>query len=117
MEDIGQSARAVSLSRGFGINSTGLVVGDSALNTASSGAFPARHAALFTNGSIIDLGTLNGQTFSRANGINGFNQVVGFSGLEFDNPKGRAFFWGKSTGMVDVGTLGGPYARLRFHYR
>jgi len=54
---------------------------------------------------------LNRQTFSRANGINGFNQVVGFSGPELDNPKGRAFFWSKSTGMVDVGTLGGAYAQ------
>ena len=107
MEDIGQSV----ISRGFGINNTGLVVGDSALNTASSAAFPVRHAALFTNGSVIDLGTLNGQTFSRANGINGLNQVVGFSGPELDNPKGRAFFWSKSTGMVDVGTLGGAYAQ------
>jgi len=109
MEDIGQSARGLT-SRGFGINSTGLVVGDSAV-TAASANFPVRHAALFTNGSIIDLGTLNGQTFSRANGINGFNQVVGFSGPELDNPKGRAFFWSKSTGMVDVGTLGGAYAQ------
>jgi len=58
MEDIGQSFRGI-ISRGFGINSTGLVVGDSAV-TAASANFPVRHAALFTNGSIIDLGTLNG---------------------------------------------------------
>jgi probable HAF family extracellular repeat protein len=113
MEDIGQSVRGLT-SRGFGINNTGLVVGDSAFTAPASSTDspvgPFRRAALFTNGSVIDLGALKGQTFSRANGINGSNQVVGFSGLELDNPKSRAFFWSKPTGMVDIGTLGGPYA-------
>ena len=54
----------------------------------------------------MDLGTLKKQSFSRANSINGFNQVVGFSGPALDSPKSRAFFWSKSTGMVDLGTLG-----------
>ena len=109
MEDIGQSSRGV-VSRGFGINNVGTVVGD--LAVAASTVNPSiRHAALFSSGSVIDLGTLNKQTFSRANGINGFNQVVGFSGPVLDTPKGRAFFWSKSTGMIDLGTLGGPYAQ------
>jgi probable HAF family extracellular repeat protein len=60
---------------------------------------------------MIDLGTLKKQTFSRANSINGFNQVVGFSGPALGSPKSRAFFWSKSTGMVDLGTLGGAYAQ------
>jgi len=110
MEDIGQSFRGFN-SRGFGINNTGLVVGDSAFIASSTADSPVRHAALFTNGSVIDLGILKGQSFSRANSINGFNQVVGFSGLELDSPKSRAFFWSKSTGMVDLGTLGGPHAQ------
>ena len=110
MEDIGQSSRGI-VSRGFGINNTGMVVGDSAFLDASTADSPIRHAALFNNGSLIDLGTLKKQTFSRANSINGFNQVVGFSGTELDSPKSRAFFWSKSTGMVDLGTLGGAYAQ------
>lgn len=109
MEDIGHSSRGI-VSRGFGINNVGTVVGDSAL-AASTVDSPIRHAAIFSSGSVIDLGTLNKQTFSRANGINGFNQVVGFSGPVLDTPKGRAFFWSKSTGMIDLGTLGGPYAQ------
>jgi probable HAF family extracellular repeat protein len=110
MEDIGQSIRGI-VSRGLGINSTGLVVGDSASIAASTADSPTRHAALFSNGSVIDLGTLKRQTFSRANSINGFNQVVGFSGPALDSPKSRAFFWSKSTGMIDLGTLGGAYAQ------
>ncbi len=49
--------------------------------------------------------------YSRANGINAFGQVVGFSGPELDSNDSRAFFWSKSTGMFDLGTLGGEYAQ------
>jgi hypothetical protein len=52
MEDIGQSIRSI-VSRGFGINNTGLVVGDSVFIAASTADFPIRHAALFSNGSVI----------------------------------------------------------------
>jgi probable HAF family extracellular repeat protein len=110
MEDIGLSTRGLN-SRGFGINNTGVVVGDSAFIAASTTDSPIRHAAHFSNGSVKDLGTLKKQTFSRANSINGFNQVVGFSGPVLDSPKSRAFFWSTSTGMVDLGTLGGAYAQ------
>jgi len=109
MEDIGLSSRGI-VSRGFGINNIGAVVGDSAL-AASTVDSPIRHATLFGEGSVIDLGTLKKQAFSRANGINGFNQVVGFSGPVLDTPKSRAFFWSKSMGMIDLGTLGGAYAQ------
>src|SRR5882757_7549736 len=110
MEDIGLSSRGV-ISRGFGINNTGVVVGDSAFIATHTAASPVRHATLFGEGSRIDLGTLKKQTYSRANSINGFNQVVGFSGPALDTPKSRAFFWSKSTGMIDLGTLGGAYAQ------
>ena len=110
MEDIGLSSRGV-ISRGLGINNTGVVVGDSAFIATHTAASPVRHATLFGDGSRIDLGTLTKQTYSRANSINGFNQVVGFSGPALDTPKSRAFFWSKSTGMIDLGTLGGAYAQ------
>jgi probable HAF family extracellular repeat protein len=109
MEDIGLSNRGV-ISRGFGINNLGTVVGDSTI--AASTTNPSiRHAVLFGSGSVVHLGTLKKQTYSRANGINGFNQVVGFSGPALDTPRSRAFFWSKSTGMIDLGTLGGAYAQ------
>ena len=110
MENLGLSTR-VLVSRAFGINNIGAVVGDAAFGTASTTDTLIRHAALFNNGSVKDLGTLKKQAFSRANSINGFNQVVGFSGPSLDSPKSRAFFWSTSTGMVDLGTLGGAYAQ------
>jgi len=109
MEDIGQSNRGL-VSRGFGINNVGTVTGDSAVAVSITNP-PLRHAVLFGSGSVTDLGTLPKYTFSRANSINSFNQVVGFSGPALDTPKSRAFFWTKSTGMIDLGTLGGAYAQ------
>jgi probable HAF family extracellular repeat protein len=68
MEDIGLSTRGL-VSRGFGINNIGAVVGDSAVIATSTTDSPIRHAALFSNGSVIDLGTLKKQTFSRTTSI------------------------------------------------
>ena len=65
-------------SRGFGISSTNLVVGDAFFETM--GPMRASHAALFKGGIPINLGVLKGQVYSRANGINAMGQVVGFSG-------------------------------------
>lgn len=113
MEEIGQNP--YGLSRGFGIDGSGQVVGDS---TFFDKAGSSNHAALFSNGSVRDLGTLRGGgLFSRANGINASGQVVGFTSETFDGDYGRAFMvntsarLGLSTRMVDLGTLGGQYAQ------
>jgi probable HAF family extracellular repeat protein len=112
MEEIGQDPSGFS--RGFGINSSGQVVGDSTFDKGGSS-----HAALFSRGSVYDLGTQRGSgTFSRANGINAFGQVVGFSSEKFDGEETRAFFMNTLSpssnfrpNMVDLGTLGGQYAQ------
>lgn len=100
-------------SRGFGINSMGMIVGDSFFGPAPAGPVPPpSHAALFKGGSfVVDLGVLKGQVFSRANGINAMGQVVGYSGLTRDGTDSRAFMWSGQTGMTDLGTLGGSYAQ------
>jgi probable HAF family extracellular repeat protein len=95
-------------SRGFGISSTNLVVGD---NFFFTGPMAISHAAIFSGGVAKDLGVLKDQLFSRANGINAMGQVVGFSGRERDSDNSRAFVWSYQTGMVDIGTLGGSYAQ------
>jgi probable HAF family extracellular repeat protein len=96
-------------SRGFGISSTNMVVGDSFFGPAME---PRSHAAMFQGGVAKDLGVLKGQVYSRANGINAIGQVVGFSGLQRDSSESRAFMWTYQTGMRDIGTLvGGSYAQ------
>ena len=95
-------------SRGFGINYMNLIVGDAFFPGPME---PRSHAALFKGGVAVDLGVLQGQVYSRANGINAMSQVVGFSGAERDVSESRAFVWSSQTGMVDIGTLGGAYAQ------
>ena len=37
--------------------------------------------------------------------------MVGFSGRERDGSESKAFVWNYQTGMINIGTLGGPYAQ------
>jgi probable HAF family extracellular repeat protein len=79
-------------SRGWAINSTGWIVGDS-----------APHAIYWTkNTGMQDLGC-SGQSFAGA--VNDKNRIVGYCG-----PTGNtttAFVWTKSGGFQDLGTLSG----------
>jgi probable HAF family extracellular repeat protein len=96
-------------SRGFGISSTNLVVGDAFFGPAME---PRSHAVIFSGGVAKDLGVLKGQVYSRANGANAIGQVVGFAGPTRDSSESRAFMWTYQTGMKDIGTLvGGSYAQ------
>ena len=95
-------------SRGLGISSTNMVVGDAFFGPAME---PRSHATMFSGGVAKDLGVLPGQVYSRANGVNGLGHVVGFSGPTRDSSESRAFIWTYQTGMRDLGTLGGSYAQ------
>ncbi len=109
MQDVGADPEG-SITRGFGINLHGQVVGDSTFGGGSS------HAALFSKGYAVDLGTLKvGGLFSRANGINASGQVVGYSSQKPDLDFGRAFMVSTSDNsvgeMVDLGTMGGDWSQ------
>ena len=54
---------------------------------------------------IIDLGTLGGNSFAVA--VNDIGQVAGNSVISSDRHARHAFFWDSTTGMIDLGTLGG----------
>ena len=107
MENVAKYTKGTS--RAFGINESGLVVGDSTFGNEFS------HAAVFSNGSATDLGILKGRgPYSRANDINSFGQVVGFSSQSPDSSAARAFLTNTSDRlrtMIDLGTLGGSYAQ------
>jgi probable HAF family extracellular repeat protein len=70
--------------------------------------------ALFYDGTrVIDIGTLGGST-AGASAVNNAGQVVGASSLPGDppgipgvDPFTHAFLWSRTTGMIDLGTLGG----------
>ena len=85
---------------GLGINEQGYVVGHFGLGL-EAGNYHA-HAALFSNGGIVDLGTLGG-TSSRARGINARGQVTGESQIA-GNITEHAFLWSDGV-MTDIGAL------------
>jgi probable HAF family extracellular repeat protein len=84
-----------------GINAAGQIVG---YNDIANGA--QRHAFLYSNGSMTDLGTLGGD-HSTATGINAAGQVVGYSYTTGNNPYAPHAFLYSGGSMRDVGTLGG----------
>jgi probable HAF family extracellular repeat protein len=92
------------------INGSGKVVGYADIAQGSydlKGRYHAyRHAFLWQDGSITDLGTLGGN-HSYAAGINESSQIVGSSFI--DNLYLHAFLW-KDGKMIDLGTLGGLFS-------
>lgn len=92
-----------NLSEATAINDQGQVVGGS---TTSHGS---RHAFLWSNGAMVDLGTLPGGNISQANGINDAGQVVGYASINiptgpFDPLYTHAFVYSGGA-LVDLGTL------------
>lgn len=85
----------------YAINDLGQIVGES---STGSGFNPPEHAFLWTNGSMIDLGTLPGTTESKAVDLNDLGQVIGSS-------DGRPFLWlpapdyGLEAGMHDLASF------------
>ena len=101
----------------FGINDKGQVVGASGIcSTLNSDTYfyvLSRHALLWDNGKVTDLGNLGGTgTYGPGNiayDINNRGQVVGTSDLKGDTTF-HGFLWTTETGIQDLGTLSGDVA-------
>lgn len=99
-----------STSAATAINEEGQAVGISGDCDVAVGRRSARHAVLWANGTVTDLGNLGGQFWHTPMAINNRGDVVGFS-----NPAGgdlaadnlHAFLWTRAGGMKDLGTLPG----------
>jgi probable HAF family extracellular repeat protein len=83
------------------INNAGWIVG---MSQRRQGNEMLQRAALWRDGSVIDLGTFGGE-YAEAHALNDAGQVVGWAwGPE---RRHRAFLWSLAAGMTDLGTLGG----------
>lgn len=99
----------------YAVNALGHLVGDSdlaappgqATPTPIPGAPALRHAFLWRNGVMTDLGTLGGST-STTTAINDQDHVAG--GAQTQDGKLHAFLWRDGT-MTDLGTLGGDQSQ------
>ena len=99
-----------STSAATAINQRGQAVGISGECDVAVGRFSARHALLWENGNVTDLGNLGGTSWHTPMAINEQGDVVGFSNPPGD-PNGEflvhAFLWTRQGGMRDLGRLPG----------
>jgi len=97
------------LDMGLGDGSTALAVNDKNQIVGRGGA--ASGAFLWENGSVTNLGVLQGMSSSSAEDINELGQVVGYSG----NASGgyRGFIWTSLGGIKPLSTLGGCCSEAR----
>lgn len=95
------------------INDKGQVVGISGTCDVAVGALSAKHAVLWENGRVTNLGSLGGAGWNTPVGINNKGEIAGFSDLPGDVSGGvltanfHAVLWTKEHEIRDLGTLPG----------
>jgi len=93
------------------INDRGQIVGISGICDQAVGRFTARHAVLWDDGEVIDIGNLGGLAWHTPNAINRRGDIVGFSNFskaDGGDLRPHAFLWTESDGIDDLGTLPAP---------
>jgi probable HAF family extracellular repeat protein len=103
--DLGSIPPKTNFSVAQAINSLADIVGYSDYNEIQD-----QHAVLWqhSTGTFVDLGTLNGGTYSQANGINDSGMIAGFSNGAVNSM--HEVVWDKN-GIHDLGALSGGYGQ------
>jgi probable HAF family extracellular repeat protein len=83
------------------INDNGQIVGISGICDQAVGRHTARHAVLWENGSVIDLGNLGAQWWNTPTAINQRGDIVGFAGdpAFVEGDIFHAFMWTREDGI------------------
>jgi probable HAF family extracellular repeat protein len=92
-----------------GINEQGQAVGISGICDQAVGRYTAKHALLWNNGKIVDLGNLGAPWWNTPTNINQHGDIVGFAG-DPAFPEGdilHAFIWTAKGGIKPLGALPG----------
>ncbi len=93
------------------INNQGQVIGISGICQNAVGNESAKHALLWQNGSVKDLGNLGGSAWNTPMALNNHGDIVGFSDLQGDDggasPNFQAFLWTQPGPMQNLKTLSG----------
>src|SRR5438477_7836470 len=92
-----------------GINEQGQAVGISGICDQAVGRYTAKHALLWDNGKIVDLGNLGAPWWNTPTNINQRGDVVGFAGDPAfpDGDYLHAFIWTAADGIRPLGALPG----------
>ena len=104
MKDLG-TLGARGFSAAYGINTAGIVVGTSVTRSGPM------HAFSHDGKRMTDLGTLPGKSYSEAQAINTSGQIAGTSWNVTSGAVAHRGFVRDSSGMRDIGTLGGADTR------
>lgn len=89
------------------INDKGQIAGISGICDQAVGRYTARHAVLWENGRVTDIGNLGAEFWNTPTAINERGDVVGFAGTPGD-PEGNilhAFIWTRRDGIQPLGAL------------
>ena len=86
-----------------GVNDSAQVVGSSNIGQTGSDDWPLQHAFLWQGGTMVDLGVLSGDNASHANAINRWGEIVGRSGVNFDQSY-HAVIWRNGV-IIDLNRL------------
>lgn len=95
------------------INDRGQAVGISGTCDVAVGAYSAKHAVLWENGAVVNLGSLGGAGWNTPVAINDRGEAAGFSDLPGDvsggvlTPNFHAVIWTKDHVIRDLGALPG----------
>src|SRR5215471_12702871 len=90
------------------INNSGQVVGISGICDQAVGRYSAKHAVLWDNGNVIDIGNLGVELWNTPMALNQHGNIVGFLGTDPTDLDGnflRGFFWSKKEGIREIAPL------------
>src|SRR5262245_26634498 len=90
------------------INNRGQIVGISGICDQAVGRRSAKHALLWENGTITDLGNLGAELWITPMAINEHGDIVGFGATDSNDLNGdflRAFIWTRKDGMKRIDPL------------